>query len=348
MLTHRRDVPQHPPPGVRVRPGDLLRCGAGAGADDRFQRQRLCDRTDLSGRYVNGVDLHTSTRPVNLTPLGINYSDCTSDMILSFNVYLSGFDGNENLQVWASQTSDCTAITDRGGTGAVAATCWPVAPQYWLTGPIISGQSVTIQVRVQDLVGPQNAPPFPSKYVAHGADACNAQPTFAAVPMTINFVPVASSIEQLDQDGNVIESEAGSSTSGSGGISTIPDANLIGVASGGVTVPDKSTGSYTISGLKDNSQYNVVVAAVDGFGNIGPPSAEGCNSPAPIEDFWKIYRNDGGMAGGGLCSLEEIGARGPSTAGLLLFGGCGALLVRRRIARRRSRRGGVDARRNIQ
>jgi hypothetical protein len=497
----------------------------------------------LPSGVAPGADLGESTRAQNLTPLGINHDDCISDMVLSFEVVLSGFDGSENLQVWASKSSDCTAATDRGALGAIAALCWPVAPQYWQTGPVIqSPQTVTIQVRVQDLVGPQNAPPFPPTYTAQGAAACNAQPTFAAVPMTINFVPVDSSgnydgtayqfaqptdligppaptgltlavgdtllfaswglnvdsdtagydlyidpipghegtisglpdaqmlvcpdtgassvvdasvdgsdagdggdgdppsdsgddgstvdtgatdasdagtgptdsgdesggddggddgsdggedgstvdagaaavvdagcyvinvggstgggacssviltsgivqdsgagaVEVLDEDGDVIESDAGTSTSGSGGISTIPSANLIGVGNGGVTVPDKSTGSFTIEGLKDNSTYTVVVAAVDGFGNIGPPSTEACSSPAPIEDFWKIYRDDGGMAGGGLCALEEIGAHVPSTTGVLLFGGCAALLVRRRIARRRVRQGRTDARGNDQ
>jgi hypothetical protein len=468
------------------------------------------------------VDLGPSTRPENLTPWGINYDDCISDMVLSFEVVLSGFDGSENLQVWASKSSDCTAAADRG-MGAVAV-CWPVAPQAWQTGPVIqSPQPVTIQVRVQDLVGPQNSPPFPPTYTAQGPSACNAQPAFAAVPMLINFVPVDSSgnydgiaykfqqptdlvgppaptaltlavgdrllianwmlnddsdtagydlyidpipghestlsglpdaqmlvcpdtgvpstpdatvdaadggdggdggspsdggddgsmvdagdagasdggtgptaggndggdgstidsgvaaivdagcyvinvaggtgggacssvlltsgivqdsgtaaLEELGEDGDAIETEAGSSTTRSGGISTIPSVNLVGVENGGATVPDESTGSYTIEGLKDNSTYTVVVAAVDGFGNIGPPSTEACNSPAPIEDFWKIYRDDGGTAGGGLCSVEEIGANVPSTTEVLLFGGCAALLVRRRTARWRSRRDGID------
>ena len=476
-------------------------------------------------RIVNGVDQGYSTRPQNLTPLGINYADCTSDMVLKFNVVLSGFSGSQNLQVWASKSSDCTAATDRGALGAVAATCWPVAPNYWLTGPIyLTPVTLTFQVRVQDLVGLQNAQLTPPvTYKAQGPEACNAQSSFAAVPLTINFVPVDSSgnyagtayqfsqptdlvgppapsgvslavgdtllfaswglntdsdtsgydvyidpipghegslssipdatvlvcpdtgvasipdagdagdggdsadgdpsdagddsggdgsadgddgsangsdgsadagvdadaavatapvdaacyfinvggsngstgscssvvltsgivqdsgaavaVQEFDDAGNLIDS--GSSTTGSGGISTIPGANLVGTSNGGVTVPDRSTGSYTITGLKDNVTYNVAVAAVDAFGNIGPPSTETCNTPAPIEDFWKIYRDDGGNAGG-FCSLETIGAHVPSTTGILLFGGCGALFVRRRMARRRSRRGPVGARRNTQ
>ncbi|MGA7118745.1 MAG: hypothetical protein WBY94_01540, partial [Polyangiaceae bacterium] len=446
-----------------------------------------------------------STRPINLTPQGINYDDCVADMVLSFNLVLSGFDGAENLQVWASKSSDCTQPADRGVQGSAAATCWPVAFEYWLTGPIYTEMILPFQVRVQDLVGLQNAPLTPPlTYQAQGPAACNSQSSFAAVPLTINFVPVDSNgsyagiayhfrqqtdlvgppapsgvslvvgdtlllatwslnpdsdtsgydvfidpipghesmlsgipdatslvcpdtgaaaspeaeggdsgdgspsdtgndtgdngsaergddgsadagvdadagipsapadagcysvnvggingaagtcssvvltsaivqdsgvavaIESLDDAGNLIDS--GTSTTVSGGISTIPVANLVGSTNGGVTVPDRSTGSYTIRGLKNNITYNVAIAAVDAFGNIGPPSTENCNAPAPIADFWKIYRDDGGRTGGGLCSLETIGAQVPSPTGILLFGGSGALLIRRRSARRRSRR----------
>ena len=457
---------------------------------------------EFPDRIINGVNYGESTRPINLTPQGINYDDCIADMVLSFNLVLSGFDGAENLQVWASKSSDCTQPADRGVQGSVAATCWPVAFQYWQTGPIYTDVILPFQVRVQDLVGLQNAPLTPPlTYEAQGPAACNAQSSFAAVPLTINFVPVDSNggyagtayhfrqqtdlvgppapsgvslgvgdtlllatwnlnpdsdtsgydvfidpipghermlssipdatslvcpntgaatspdagdggdsgdgnpsdtgddgsadggddgsadaavdadagvasapvdagcyflnvggsngaagtcssvvltsaivqdsgvavaVESLDDAGNVIDS--GTSTTVSGGISTIPVANLVGTANGGVTVADRSTGSYTIRGLKNNITYNVAVAAVDPFGNIGPPSAETCNAPAPIADFWKIYRDDGGKTGGGLCSIETVGAQVPSTTGILLFGGSGALLIRRGLARRRSRR----------
>ena len=437
-------------------------------------------------RIVNGVNFGASTRPQNLTPLGINYDDCIKDMVLSFNVVVTGFDGTQNLQVWASKSSDCTAPTDRGGPAAVTATCWLVNPGF--TGQIhVTPTTLNFQVRVQDLVGEQNAPPLPANYVPQGPSACNAQSTFAAVPLTINFVPVDSSgnydgtayqfkeptdlvgppapigvttsvgdtllfanwslntdsdtsgydvfidpipgqegsltgpsdatalvctsppdtgapvamvpddaadgdsgddgggdggqdatiageatdsgfdaechlinvggssagigacssavlASGLVQDSGVVQTtdDAGNVTStGPGGISTIPLNNLVSNTSGGVTVPDRSTGSFTITGLVNNSTYTVVVSAVDGFGNIGPPSGETCAKPEPIEDFWKIYRQDGGGAGGGFCSLETLGAHVPSAGGLLLFGGAGTLFVRRRIARRRSRRGVV-------
>jgi hypothetical protein len=133
------------------------------------------------------------TRPQNLTPLGVSYQDCIADQTLRFTVVLNGFDGVANLEVWASASSDCTSPTDRGGAGAAAAQCWKVSND--LLGPVInSPTSQTFDVRVQDLVGLQQLPPYPppKNVVTQGAAACNAQPTFVAVPMSVNFLSVDS------------------------------------------------------------------------------------------------------------------------------------------------------------
>ena len=44
---------------------------------------------DAPTRTVNGVVVNP--RPQNLTPLGINYSDCISNMVLDFSVLLTVF-----------------------------------------------------------------------------------------------------------------------------------------------------------------------------------------------------------------------------------------------------------------
>jgi hypothetical protein len=117
---------------------------------------------------------------------------------------------------------------------------------------------------------------------------------------------------------------------GSGGISTIPQQYQLGSTP---TVSGVSSNSYTVSGLKDGTTYTVVVAAVDGTGNIGPPSQEACDYPAPVNDFWNRYREAGGAAGGGFCALEAVGAPTPSLA----VGGA-FLISAVAIARRRLRR----------
>ena len=132
----------------------------------------------------------------------------------------------------------------------------------------------------------------------------------------------------FDDAGNQIE--GGTIENGVGGISTIPTQYQYGVNQG-FTIADKSVGSYTIKGLVDYVNYTVVVASVDGTGNVGPPSLEVCDYPAPVKDFWQNYREDGGQ-GAGFCALESIGSGGASS----LAGGAGVLGFAA-IARRRRR-----------
>jgi hypothetical protein len=143
---------------------------------------------------IVGGQIDAARRPQNLNPLGVNGSDCARDMTLEFTVVADGFDGREDIQVWGSLDSDCQALSDRG-IGSVPA-CWLLATGA--NGPVAAGPTaLTFDVRVQDLVGPQQSPPNPPTYVALDATACSAQRTPAAVPMNINFLPV-------DASGNVV------------------------------------------------------------------------------------------------------------------------------------------------
>lgn len=441
-------------------------------------------------------DRNQPLRPQNLSPQGVSYADCAADMQLTFHVLVSGFDGSENLQIWASKSSDCTSATDRG-IGATAAVCW-LLPGGFVAQPYSSTRQLDFTFRVQDILAWQNNPPFPPSYHQAGAEACTQQATFAPVPININFLPMDSTnqksvgtayqytlktdtvgppapsnvtesvghtlfnvnwnvntdtdtagydvfidpipgqegvdggavaadtgttvticpdtgtpvqpgtdsgndgsafdasgdsglgtgddggdaggdagsggdgtadtgsttpadagcytinhggspgsgngyscssailasgitqdagsttVVQTDDAGNPIE--GGTTTEGAGGISTIPDSYRVG---GTPTVTDKSRGSFTISGLQDGVTYNVAVAAVDGYGNVGPPSSEVCDFPAPVNDFWQQYGADGGKAGG-FCSLEAVGAGGTSLAGVATIVGVAGIVRRRR------------------
>jgi hypothetical protein len=146
-------------------------------------------------RIVHGTNLGFSTRPQNLNPLGISNEDCVQDTTLQFSVTLSGFTGTDSVEVWGSLGSDCTAMTDRG-IGATSARCWGLRAGN-ITSPIINTpQTYTLNVRVQDLVGWQQAAPDVTENAnppAKGLDACNAQPTPGVVPMNINFLAVDAS-----------------------------------------------------------------------------------------------------------------------------------------------------------
>jgi hypothetical protein len=436
-------------------------------------------------RLVNGVDYGASTRPINLNPYGVNYQDCTSDMTLRFNLLASGFNGSQLIEVWAG-TSDCTPDMSRG-VGALPS-CWLVRPP--LAGIAGSSVPLSLDVRVQDLVGHQSPIPQTPTYSAVGVAACQSQTVDTAQSFTIFFMPTDSSghtlansglykypittdlvgppapagvkigdgdtlfvvnwsqnidadtagydvyidpipgqegapstgvgsepvlvcpdtgtssaaadatadatieageagsdasdeatieagddgspsdatanaaestapvctyqqtggsasgglsgngstildaaaaVAQVDEAGNVIEGGTGS---GVVGISNIPSQYLVGAGPSNVTVSDKNTGTFTVTGLRNGVQYTVVVAAVDGSGNVGPPSSEQCDSPAPVNDFWKIYRSAGGQAGGGFCALEAVGKPAPAAAGFALVAGASFLARRRRRTRR--------------
>jgi hypothetical protein len=143
----------------------------------------------------------------------------------------------------------------------------------------------------------------------------------------------AAVVEQFDDAGNVIDSGTANLTGG--GIWNPPAMHVLNQnPTTQTTVTGASSSTYTISGLKNFSPYTVVVAAVDGSGTVGPPSQQACATPAPVNDFFKIYRESNGQAGGGFCALEAVGAPASST---VAFAGLGAVIVAQ-IRRRRSRR----------
>ncbi len=424
---------------------------------------------EFPARLENGVA--APTRPANLTPNGVNYADCLADMTLQFNLMLDGFDGTQNMQIWATAGVDCALPQSRGN--GLPPTCWQL-PNGLTQQPIGVPTSMTFNVRVQDLVGPQNAPPDPPVIVNEGIAACQAQRTFANVPITVWFLPLDTMgsvsgmpfSQQIDTDlvgppppvgvaetvgdtlfnvtwtantdsettgydvfmdpppgsltdsgaatdapytpapvlycpdagtaspagddagddagdatmspaapaadagcfyvtvggsppsatlsntgsctstnlsggfsvdGGVVEDDAGV-VSPSGGISTVPCSYVIGVGSGcysgaGETVTGESTTGYTITGLTNGTTYDVVVASVDEYGNVGPPSSCVHDFPAPVTDFFTAYGNDGGKAGGGFCALQGVGLAAGSPA---LLGGVGAAALA--LARRRRKR----------
>jgi hypothetical protein len=126
--------------------------------------------------------------------------------------------------------------------------------------------------------------------------------------------------------------DGGTTEVGPGGISTVSTVYLYNPSTSNpsITLNDKGTSSYSITGLVDYVTYTVVVTAVDGMGNIGPPSTEVCDYPAPVQDFWQVYEADGG-GHGGYCALESVGVGGPSLAGVA------GLVVVTAVVRRRRR-----------
>ena len=140
-------------------------------------------------------------------------------------------------------------------------------------------------------------------------------------------------VEEFDDAGNVIDSGTVNATGG--GIFIPPTGHVLNRdPTLGTTATGATNSTFTVTGLKNFVNYTVVVAAVDNYGNVGLPSTQKCDFPAPVNDFWKIYRTDGGNAGGGFCALEAVGAPAGST---VAFAGAGALVLAG-LRRRRSKR----------
>jgi hypothetical protein len=152
------------------------------------QTQQTAPNRYLNFGQANQQNLGTATRAAGLNPTGVNYSDCVSDMTLGFPVLLNGFGtGNtDGMQIWASVSGQCTVDTDRGSPGPPS--CWLVNSGLE-QGQVLS-ESREYYVRVQDLVGPQQAPSDPPILVHEDASACSAQPSYAGVTITLWFVPI--------------------------------------------------------------------------------------------------------------------------------------------------------------
>jgi len=138
-------------------------------------------------RFVGTQNLGTTTRPVSQNQTGISYQDCISDQVLQFSVQACGFlSGADNLEVWVSNSADCTAATDRGKQGGIAQ-CWPVLPPMAI---VAADNTQTIQIHVRDIVAHQADSPPPTVYSPAGIAACSTQQSFSQISFNINFVPV--------------------------------------------------------------------------------------------------------------------------------------------------------------
>jgi hypothetical protein len=66
----------------------------------------------------------------------------------------------------------------------------------------------------------------------------------------------------------------------------------------------KSETGTTIGNLTNGVSTTVTIAAIDAVLNVGPLSGVQCETPQFVNGFDEIYRQAGGTAGGGFCSLS--------------------------------------------
>jgi hypothetical protein len=97
-------------------------------------------------------------------------------------------------------------------------------------------------------------------------------------------------------------------------------------------------GGGEASGLSNGNTYVVGVAAYDLLGNAGTLSALACGTPVDVDGFFELYREAGGQAGGGFCSVGgPVGAARWVSLPLGVAAASAALGMWRRSRRRRGR-----------
>jgi len=150
-------------------------------------------------------------------------------------------------------------------------------------------------------------------------------------------VPTEVRCESSLFGGTSTTSDAGSDGGSVASTTVVPDARYIcgqvGAIIGGRIVISRLTEADENSPLLENDKdYAVSIVAVDSFGNPGTLSTPQCAMPGETSDFWQLYRDSGGQAGG--CSMESAPIGGLiSLSPLVVLVGA---LVRRRVRNRRT------------
>lgn len=141
----------------------------------------------------------------------------------------------------------------------------------------------------------------------------------------------AAQVAEAGTDASSTTTDAGGSTNsncGNGALVSgkIPDYKYYCGSANGQTAT-----SGRIEGLQNKYTYAVAIAGVDAVGNVGTLSTVQCGEPWPVDDFFKLYKQAGGDAGGTFCSTGAVG-RGAGMATLLVLsiGALGAVVRRRR------------------
>ena len=117
-----------------------------------------------------------------------------------------------------------------------------------------------------------------------------------------------------------------------GGVPSLPDAKYLCAELGGNTGSRIVVEGIGEEKLKNDKRYAVAVAAVDSFGNVGALSDAICETPGETSDFWQVYRDSGGQAGG--CS-PSAAPPGGLLAGIPFLALVGSL-IRRRVRKGRT------------
>lgn len=123
-------------------------------------------------------------RAPEFSPTGINYSDCVSNIDLTFSLQISNSPTGEELQVWAGPWGSSPTNGPCVFSSSRQTECWPV-----LSGSITPEEPITsISVRAQDVL---NQTPT-TTYAAATSAVCQSQASPGATQLGIYFMFLAT------------------------------------------------------------------------------------------------------------------------------------------------------------
>ena len=127
------------------------------------------------------------THPNGLKNTDITLADCTSNVIERFSLTVTGtVDSSHNMEVWASNSGDCTQYTSRQ-FGTAGATCWRVA-----NNPTVRNGTIVVDVPIKDLASQLGVNPKVDGIKRDDPNVCStAQSTPGAQTITVYFLWVA-------------------------------------------------------------------------------------------------------------------------------------------------------------
>jgi len=335
-----------------------LQAWATNGGTDCSAQTARTGNSAVCWRVIAGIPL--STNPVVIVPVRKiiggrnNERDSTRDPE-------EGRDGVENcgtvdlttfkLQFLYFRPGDTAQAAFSGDVSIVADTVGPVAP----TGMSILPGNTRLAISFNALGegGVVELSTIRAYCDPNPGAVASATPTTTCEDASASDAdPDAGDADAADADLDAGACEAGTTTStGSGGVCSSP---VFQPSDGGKIQPDNafnelygcgdlpvSTSGSTIiarnlrgAPLQNGHTYGVALAATDSFLNVGPLSEVVCNYPEETADFWTDYKNGGGRAGGGFCSVDGAGLPMGSFGVIALATVLGASTVRRLRTRR--------------
>lgn len=209
----------------------------------------------------------------------------------------------------------------------------PTAPTAGI-GDTIATISYTLSNNQQDVLGYQffcDPPPAGGAGGAGGATSATTSATTAATTSATTGSGGAGGAGGGTTTSTTATTGSGTSSGTNGGAADCPSSVLVAGQ-----IPDlayqcgKTNGaSGNATGLTNGVTYAIGVAGYDNLGNVGKLSTMVCVTPGPVDDFFTLYKDAGGKAGG--CAIrrsdEPSRAGGPAGEGTGLGLGLGLLAL---------------------